>query len=131
MKVGQTLFIPTPTETRRFLWPARGTLMRPRRTAGSIGNQGVEIRAGEGSLVRASRTGRVAVAARQVAGLGDTVILDHGDGYSTVYCGMAQVLVSPGAEIRQGNPVGRLGRAPLYFEIRQGTSPRDPLRALP
>ena len=131
VKVGQRLFIPAPPESDRFLWPARGQLTRMRGVASGGTNRGLEIRAPEGSFVRASRTGRVAVATRQLAGLGKTVILDHGDGYATVYAGLEQSLVSPGWEVRQGTPVGRLGRVPLYFEIRYGTDPRDPLTLLP
>jgi septal ring factor EnvC (AmiA/AmiB activator) len=81
--------------------------------------------------VRASRTGRVAVAARHLQGLGPTVILDHGDGYVSVYAGLDQLLVSPGVRVEQGNPVGRLAGDPLYFEIRYQTRLSDPLRLLP
>lgn len=84
-----------------------------------------------GGLVRASRTGRVAVAAQDLAGWGKTVLLDHGDGFVTVYSGLDQVLVSPGLTVRQGNPIGRVDRHPLYFEIREGVRARDPLRLLP
>jgi len=131
LKVGQHLFIPAPRESTRFYWPARGSLSHTRRAKGNPTGQGLEIRAPAGSFVRASRTGRVAVAAQQVAGRGRTIVLDHGDGYLTVYCGLEQMLVSPGLEVRQGNPIGRLGQAPLYFEIRLGTRLVDPQRLLP
>jgi len=128
---GQRLFLPAPPPTRNFLWPARGAVTPGQRSAVRPINGGLEIQAAEGSFVRASRTGRVAVAAREVSGLGKTVILDHGDGYATVYAGLTQLLVVPGAEISQGNPVGRLGRAPLYFEIRANAQPSDPSTLLP
>lgn len=131
LKPGQRLFLPTPPPTRNFLWPARGAMTPDQRSSVRPLNGGLEIHAPEGSFVRASRTGRVAVAAREVSGLGKTVILDHGDGYVTVYAGLIQLLVVPGAEISQGNPVGRLGRAPLYFEIRANARPSDPSQLLP
>ena len=125
---GQRLFIPAPSvSTDRFLWPVRGRASRSNRAVSS----GIEIRAPEGSFVRASRAGRVAVAARQVQGLGKTVILDHGDGYLSVYAGFDQLLVSPGLRVEQGNAIGRLGHAPLYFEIRYHTRLHDPLQLLP
>jgi murein DD-endopeptidase MepM/ murein hydrolase activator NlpD len=128
VKVGQQLFIPAPTvSSRRFLWPARGQTSRSARTPSS----GIEIQAPEGSFVRASRAGRVAVAAQQVQALGQTVILDHGDGYVSVYAGLDQLLVGPGAQVEQGSSLGRLGRAPLYFEVRYHTRLSDPLRLLP
>ena len=73
----------------------------------------------------------VAVASQHLAGWGKTVILDHGDGYVTIYAGLQDVLVSPGLQIAQGNPVGRLGQRPLYFEIRNDARPLDPLKLLP
>ena len=131
VKVGQRIFIPPPRPTNRFLWPARGAVTTSTEGSADGSTQGLDIRATEGTLVRAAKTGRVAVASRELAGWGKTVLLDHGDGYVTVYARLEQLLVSPGATIQQGNPIGQLGRAPLYFEIRYGTSVRDPLQLLP
>jgi len=131
LKVGQRLFIPSPRSAARFYWPARGNLPQGSAARSQAGRKGVEIRAPQGSFVRASRTGRVAVAASRLNGWGKAVILDHGDGFLTVYAGMDQLLVSPGMAVEQGNPLGRLGQQPLYFEIRYGTHPNDPLRLLP
>ena len=127
---GQLLFIPTPPETDRFIWPARGQLASVKGTS-SESTRGLDIKAPEGSFVRAARSGRVAVATRQLSGWGKTVILDHGDGYLTVYSGLGQLLVSPGTAVRQGNPIGRLGQESLHFEIRYGASPRNPWSLLP
>ena len=128
--VGQRLFLPAPPRTDRFLWPARQPSGRGR-NIGSASAPTLEIRAPQGSFVRASRAGRVAVATRQLDGWGKTVLIDHGDGYVTVYGGLEQLLVSPGAVVDQGGVVGRVGQPPLCFEIRQGIQRRDPLRFLP
>jgi murein DD-endopeptidase MepM/ murein hydrolase activator NlpD len=125
LKVGQQLFIPLPPETDRFVWPVRGSL----RTAGS--STGIEIDATAGSLVRASRSGTVAVAARDLSGLGKTVVLDHRDGHLSVYAGLDQILVAPGSAVRQGVPLGTMGSRSLYFEIRHGTTPKNTLSLLP
>jgi murein DD-endopeptidase MepM/ murein hydrolase activator NlpD len=124
LTIGQRLFIPLPSETSQFLWPLRGSVQavtEPR---------GLEIAAPPGSLVRAARSGHVGVAARAVAGWGSTVVLAHGDGYHTVYSGLNQLLVAPGALVRQGLPIGRLGSGALHFEIRYGAQARDPLALL-
>ena len=84
-----------------------------------------------GSLVRASRSGRVAVATQQLSGWGKTVVMDHPDGHLTVYAGLDQILVSPGTELRQGTPLGTLGSRALHFEIRYRASARDALALLP
>ena len=123
LRVGQKLFIPLPAETRQFLWPVRGSVSR-------IGS-GVEISTTPGSLVRASRGGRVAVAAHRLSGWGQTVVLDHMDGYLSVYAGLDQILVSPGAHLRQGIPLGNVGARPLHFEIRYGSAPKNTIALLP
>lgn len=125
LKVGQRLFIPLPPESGRFLWPMRGM-------AGSAGiSKGLRIAAPSGSLVRASRSGRVAVATRDLAGWGKTVLLDHADGYVTIYANLERILVTPGSYLRQGIPLGSVGSMPLHFEIRYGVKSTDPLSVLP
>lgn len=126
---GQRLFIPAPRGSNRFLWPVRGQVLK--HGDGKSTSYALRIRASEGSFVRAARTGRVAVASRQLQGFGKTVLLDHGDGYMSVYAGLDQLLVAPGLDVQQGNPVGRLGQRPLYFEIRYGTNLSDALQLLP
>ena len=128
--VGRRLYVPPPKESRRFFWPMRGRLSRLRRTTSS-GGRSIEISSPEGMVVRAARTGWVAVAAQQLSGFGRIVILEHQEGYYSVYAGLDQLLVQPGVQVRQGNPLGIIGRAPLYFEIRNGARPADPLRLLP
>ncbi len=122
---GQRLFIPLPKESARFLWPVRGTIR------GASASHGIDIAAAPGSLVRASKRGRVAVATRRLAGWGKTVVLDHLDGFVTVYAGLEQILVAPGAELRQGIPLGSIGSRALHFEIRYGELPKNALALLP
>ena len=125
LKIGQQLFIPLPAESARFLWPVRGLI----RSSGAF--HGVDIAAPTGDLVRASRSGRVAVATRQLSGWGKTAILDHLDGYLTVYAGLDQILVNPGASLRQGMPVGTAGSNAVHFEIRYGPTLKNTLELLP
>lgn len=125
LRSGQQLFIPLPDESNQFLWPVYGF----HEDGASAG--GLEISASPGMLVRASRGGRVAVAAQRLSGRGKTVIIDHLDGYLSIYAGLAQILVPPGATLRQGTPIGSLGSAALYFEIRRGRSQENTLALLP
>jgi len=122
---GQRLFIPLPQESTRFLWPLRGSIG----TSGA--SRGITIAAPPGSLVRAARSGRVAVVTRHLSGWGPTVVIDHLDGYLSVYARLHQVLVSPGSDLRQGTPLGSLGAGALHFEIRYGVIPKNPLALLP
>ncbi len=125
LNVGQRLFIPLPRESSQFLWPVLGS---PRASANATG---VEIAAPAGSLVRASRSGRVAVATLNLSGWGKTIVLDHLDGYLSIYSGLDQILVAPGVDLRQGTPLGSLGSRVLHFEIRYGSNPRNTLALLP
>lgn len=122
--VGQQLFIPLPPESNRFLWPVRGSS-----TLSHSG--GIDVSAAPGTLVRASRTGRVAVATAQLSGWGNTVVLDHPDGTVTVYAGMQQCITAAGTLLRQGMPVGIVGARPVHFEIRNGSKPVNALSLLP
>lgn len=125
LKVGQRLFIPPPRAAGGFLWPGTGRYV-------SLGSRGLDLSLVPESPVRASRTGRVAVATRQLRGWGQTVVLDHGDGYLTVYAGLGELLVAPGEMVAQGFPIARAARrTALHFEVRRGISPRDPLSVLP
>ncbi len=125
LKTGQQLFIPLPKESDHFLWPVRGA------AANSSTARGLTIQAPAGSLVRASRSGLVAVATRRLSGWGKTIMIDHLDGYLSIYSGFEQILVSPGATVRQGMALGNLGTNALYFEIRFGTRSRDTMALLP
>jgi len=122
---GQRLFIPLPKESAQFVWPVRGSV------GTSSASRGVTIAAPPGSLVRAARSGHVAVATRHLSGWGTTVVVDHLDGYLSVYARLHQVLVSPGATLRQGTPLGNLGTRALHFEIRYCVTPRNTLALLP
>ena len=69
--------------------------------------------------------------AREFLSMGMMVVLDHLDGYYTVYGYMDQVTVTPGDSVIQGDQVGRSGPVPggqpgYYFEIRSGGQPVNP-----
>jgi hypothetical protein len=65
---------------------------------------------------------------------GNTVILDHGDGWQTIYAHLrlGSVLVKPGMRVEAGQPLGLVGLSGktmfphVHFEVRQGARPVDP-----
>jgi len=125
LDVGRQLFIPLPSKSQGFVWPLRG------RHRSDRSSNGLWIEASSGALVRAARSGRVAVAAHRVSGWGRTVILDHQDGYVTVYSGLEQILTGPGEFVPQGMSIGSVGSEGLHFGIRRGTEHKNPLALLP
>jgi murein DD-endopeptidase MepM/ murein hydrolase activator NlpD len=95
-------------------------------------HDGVDIRAGAGEEIFAAARGIVAFSGRK-RGYGNVVILDHGDGISTLYAHLSYASVSAGDAIGQGEIVGRAGKGGratgthLHFEVRRGGAPVDPI----
>nr|WP_241263348.1 peptidoglycan DD-metalloendopeptidase family protein [Parahaliea mediterranea] len=93
--------------------------------------QGVNIPAEPGSTVRAIHHGRV-VYADWFRGSGLLLIVDHGDGYMSLYAHNQSLLREVGEWVQAGTPVGTVGdsggleRPALYFEIRHQGKPVDP-----
>ncbi len=124
-----------------LLWPADGDLV------GVFGRQkhptfdtyvrkkGIEIASKEGSAIRAVSGGHV-VYADWLRGYGLVVIMDHGNNYFTFYAHASKLLVKEGEMVVKGAVLGETGssgltnRSILYFELRKGTKPVNPLRWL-
>lgn len=121
-----------------LLWPADGDLV------GFFGRQkhptfdtyvrkkGIEIASKEGSEIWAVSGGEV-VYADWLRGYGLVVIVDHGNNYFTFYAHASKLLVNEGATVAKGAVLGETGssgltnRNVLYFELRKGTKPVNPL----
>ena len=117
-------------------WPVKGKpsnrFGRPR-NEGKMRWQGVNIPAAEGTTVKAIHHGRV-VYADWLRGSGLLLIIDHGDGYMSLYAHNQSLLRDVGEWVSAGTPIGTVGdsggldRAALYFEIRHQGKPTDPAR---
>jgi septal ring factor EnvC (AmiA/AmiB activator) len=120
----------------RLPWPVRGRISRrfgtPRPETG-LSWQGVVLEARAGQDVRAVAHGRV-VFANWLRGFGQMIILDHGNGYMSLYGHNEALLREPGEWVNPGDPLatvgdsGSLSRAGLYFEIRRDGRPENPSR---
>lgn len=117
-------------------WPVTGKpsnrFGRPR-NEGKMRWQGVRIPAREGTSVNAIHHGRV-VYADWLRGLGLLLIVDHGDGYMSLYAHNQTLLRDVGEWVNAGTPISTVGatggqeRAALYFEVRKDGKPSDPAR---
>ena len=102
-----------------------------------VKNKGIDIGASRGSDVKASRSGRVTFATEYLKGYGKTIIIDHLDGYETVYAHNAQNLVLEDQRVKRGEVIARVGktgradRPTLHFEIRKKSKPQNPFYYLP
>ena len=94
--------------------------------------KGMVIQGVEGQEVRAAETGQVVFTDFGLRGYGKTIIIDHEQGYSTVYARNAQVLVRNGDWVRKGQMIARVGQdgkgsfPQVYFELRHHSRPLDP-----
>lgn len=95
--------------------------------------KGVFIRAAAGSDVHAAAAGRV-VFADWLRGFGNLLILDHGEGYLSVYGNNESLLAAVGERVDAGEVIAAVGNtggsseSGLYFELRFQGRPFDPLR---
>jgi septal ring factor EnvC (AmiA/AmiB activator) len=116
-------------------WPARGQLAKrfgSRRGSSGLTWQGVLIEAADGTQVHAVSKGRVAFA-DWLRGFGLLLIIDHGDGYMSLYGHNEALYKEVGEWVDSGEVVATSGRsagqteAGLYFEIRHNGQPVNPL----
>ena len=114
-------------------WPLSGTLLTGfggRLPDGRSGN-GWLIAGTAGADVRAIGHGRVAFA-DWMSGYGLILIIDHGDGWMSLYANNDALLKEGGDWVRAGDPIatvgssGGQGRPALYFELRANGKPVDP-----
>lgn len=118
-------------------WPVKGNVSQQ---FGSTRSQDLKwsgwlIQVGEGVPVKAVHNGRVAFSG-YLSGQGMLIILDHGDGYLSLYAHNSLLLkevgdwVQSGDAIAQAGTTGGLTTSALYFEIRHNGKPQDPKRWL-
>jgi len=119
-------------------WPVQGNIVghmgletHPR-FGTQVRNDGIDIAVPSGTPVRAVAKGRVDFANDDYEGIGGMVVLNHGDGYYTIYSHLSEVNVSSGIEVNSGTVIGRSGetgslKGPvLHFEVRKGATPLNP-----
>jgi murein DD-endopeptidase MepM/ murein hydrolase activator NlpD len=93
---------------------------------------GVDIGAGWGSPIVAAGPGRI-VAAGWGGGFGREVQIAHGNGITSIYGHMSEIVAQPGSLVRAGQLIGYVGSSGLstgphlHFEVRQGGTPVNPL----
>ncbi len=108
-----------------FLWPARGEVIRKF----GKGHSGVNILLPPETKIIASKKGKINFCG-STKSYGMTIIIDHQDGYYTIYAHNIEALVKKGENVVQGSSIARMkGKEEsfLHFEIRKGTEAVDPL----
>ena len=125
-----------PVSEEGFIWPLDGPVTSPYGPRWGRMHTGIDIDGVTGEPVVASAEGTVVLAANY-SGYGNAVMVDHGNGFTTLYGHLSSIDVDEGDEVQQGQVVGAVGCTGsctgdhLHFEIRIDGTPLDPLPYLP
>lgn len=125
---------PFAGQAAKLAWPAKGPLLKrygQSRADGGLKWQGVLVGAPAGSNVQAVYHGRV-VFSDWLDGMGLLMIVEHGDGYMSLYGHNQDLLKEVGEWVEPGEVIAHVGdsggkaAAGLYFEIRKNGEPVNP-----
>jgi septal ring factor EnvC (AmiA/AmiB activator) len=115
--------------------PVAGELMNrfgAPREDGGVSWKGLFIRAAEGAAVKAIAAGQV-VFAEWLRGFGNLIIVDHGEGYMSLYSNNESLYKQVGDRVQPGDAIAAVGNSGgqpdtgLYFEMRHQSRPVNPL----
>lgn len=115
--------------------PVAGELMNrfgAPREGGGVSWKGLFIRAAEGAAVKAIAAGQV-VFAEWLRGFGNLIIVDHGEGYMSLYSNNESLYKQVGERVQPGDAIAAVGNSGgqpdpgLYFEMRHQSRPVNPL----
>jgi murein DD-endopeptidase MepM/ murein hydrolase activator NlpD len=111
-----------PVGTERFIWPAGNHYLSGHNFSWRY-HPGIDIATQPGDPIYASDTGVVVFAGWNSQGYGNLVVLDHGNGWQTLYAHLSQINVDCGQAAYQGSVIGSAGSTGhstgphLHFEI--------------
>lgn len=116
-----------------FVWPTSGKISQ----RFTWYHRGIDIANSIGTPILAADAGKVIVAGwPDNVGYGNRVIIDHGNGFVTLYGHMSKVLVDVGQTVQRGSTIGLIGSTGrstgphCHFEIRVSGKTQDPLTYL-
>ena len=159
LEIGQKIFIPTMDNSvdidspsgrignfaeqlvgkkGDFIWPlpVNGQFIRGFVPTGRKQHKGIDIAIQGGTKVLASQSGRVIYCGNEIKSYGNMVIIEHGNGITTVYAHLKRVLAIKNQKIRKGDEIGTVGNTGrttgyhLHFEIRVDGEAINPLQYL-
>ena len=121
------------TGTGQFVWPTSGRISQ----GFSWHHKAIDIANKDAPDILAADGGTVVVAGWQApTAYGNHIIIDHGNGLTTLYAHLSQLYVSSGQKVAKGQAIGKMGTTGrstgihLHFEIRQGGVAQNPLNFL-
>ncbi|MBI3734401.1 MAG: M23 family metallopeptidase [Chloroflexi bacterium] len=128
---------PLPTTAKKgfgaFAWPISGVLTQGYWT----GHRAIDVGAPTGTRVVAADSGFVVLVRYDNFGYGRHIMINHGNGFETLYAHLSVILVEPGQSVARGQLVGLSGNTGhstgphLHFEVRYLGNQNNPLAYLP
>lgn len=122
-----------PRSATKFSWPVKGTVLSGYGAkTGGLFNDGINISAPKGTPVKAAENGAVAYAGNEIKGMGNLIIVQHADGWMTVYAHLDTMTARRGTKVSVGQKIGTVGNTgkvespQLHFEIRKGSKAYNP-----
>lgn len=148
IEAGRLIFIPNrqkavpsasfASSAEDFIWPVRGRVISNfGAVSGNMINRGINIQPYANKEIVAARSGRVVFCSPNFYNYGKTLIIEHSDGFLSVYARNSEVFIKVGDSVRKGAVIARTGSSGrdkneyLHFEIRKGHIPKNPIFYLP
>ncbi len=117
-----------------FLWPTQGKIVG-QYSSSQLGNKGIDIAGQYGQPVKASQSGVVVYSGSGLRGYGNLIIIKHNVSLLSAYAHNSELIVTEGMQVKAGQEIAFMGRAPsgqemLHFEIRRDGKPVNPTQYL-
>jgi murein DD-endopeptidase MepM/ murein hydrolase activator NlpD len=120
-------------KVNHFIWPIKGEVISqfgPKQ--GGLYNDGINIKANQGSIIKTSDAGVVAYVGNELKSYGNLIIIKHKNGWISAYAHLSKILVQNGQKIQPETTIGEVGKSgnvkfpQLYFSLRKGRDAVNP-----
>jgi LysM repeat protein len=125
-----------PMGTKTYVWPTTEHRISGYEFTPDTGHYGIDIAGKKGNPIYAVDNGVVVYAGWSTWGYGNVVVIDHGDGYQSIYAHLDSFNVTCDESVYQGHTIGFMGTTGnssgphLHFEIHQGSVRLNPHKVL-
>lgn len=109
-------------------------VFRPKK---NLKHNGIDLAGKKNSPIYAMAHGRVVYAGNKFSGYGKMILIDHGNGLSSLYSHLNKFFVSSGKRVKRGHIIGTMGRTGratgvhLHFEVMEHKIPVNPRKYIP
>ncbi len=120
-------------KVNHFIWPLKGEVVSqfgPKQ--GGLYNDGINIKAIQGSIIKTSDAGIVAYVGNELKSYGNLIIIKHKNGWISAYAHLSKISVQNGQKIQPETIIGEVGKSgnvkfpQLYFSLRKGRDAVNP-----